>query len=304
MSEYRELAAREQLTRSIIDSAESRTAVLGPDGTIVAVNAPWEAFVTSGAGCPRIGIGANYLDACESALEECWRDAGTAIRDVIGGGRAVYEFDYVSEVSDGARWYSMSVVPMIDPAQGVLVTHTDVTWRKRRENDLAHRATHDDLTGLPNRTMLQECLWRAAKRAARTGVPMALLFLDLDHFKKINDTCGHEVGDAVLRVIAERLLHAVRPADLVARLGGDEFVVVAEDVMDAQRAGEIAKRLLAACVAPIEHGGRHLRVSPSIGVVLRTADAAMYRAKERGRARYEVHDTSATTGPPAMATGV
>jgi len=314
MSEYRELAAREQLTRSIIDSAEARTAVLDPNGEIVAVNAPWEAFA-SGKGGPRIGIGANYLDAFENAGEDCWQEAAAAIRGVLGGERAVFELDYLSEAADGPRWYSMSVVPMIDPAQGVLVTHTDVTWRKRREDDLTRRATHDDLTGLPNRTLLHECLWRATKRASRTGVPMALLFLDLDHFKSINDTFGHAAGDVVLRIVADRLVHAVRPADLVSRLGGDEFVVVAEDVGDAHTAAEIAKRLLASCEAPIEAVGEQLRVSPSIGVVLsvdaaepgvllRRADAAMYRAKERGRARYEVHDTSATSGPPVLAAGV
>jgi diguanylate cyclase (GGDEF)-like protein/PAS domain S-box-containing protein len=315
MSEYRELAAREQLTRSIIDSTDARTAVLDPQGTIVAVNAQWEGFVTSGAGCPRIGLGANYLDACVSAGEDHWRFAGAAIREVLGGQRAVYEFDYLSEVTDGPRWYSMSVVPMVDPTQGVLVTHTDVTWRKRREDDLTHRATHDDLTGLPNRTVLHERLRRATKRSERTGAPMALLFVDLDDFKTVNDTFGHEAGDIVLQRIAERLVHAMRPADLVTRLGGDEFVVVAEDVQDSMRAGEIAKRLLAACAPPILHGASRLFVSPSIGVVLwagdaepagllRAADAAMYRAKARGRARYEVHDTSATAGSPVLASGV
>ncbi len=315
MSEYRELAAREQLSRSILDSADARTAMLDPDGEIVAVNAPWAAFVKSGVGCPRIGVGANYLDACETAGDDAWRTAGTAIREVLDGARAVYEFDYISEVADGPRWYSMSVVPMIDPAQGVLVTHTDVTWRKHREHDLTHRATHDELTGLPNRTLLHERMSRATKRSLATGVPTALFFLDLDDFKEINDTHGHDAGDMVLRAVADRLLHAMRPADLVTRLGGDEFVVVAEDVTDAHRAAEIAKRLLAACAAPTIVGTEELRVTPSIGVVLsaditdpgallRCADAAMYRAKEHGGARYEVHDTSATAGSPALAAGV
>jgi len=140
---------------------------------------------------------------------------------------------------------------------------------------------------------------------------MAVLFLDLDDFKLVNDTYGHDVGDAVLRVLAERLLHAVRPADLVTRLGGDEFVVVAEEVADVRRASEIARRLLAACDAPILAGAAPLLVSPSIGVVLagrgiepaallRSADAAMYRAKEQGRARFEVVDLAAgAAGLPA-----
>lgn len=307
MSEYRELAAREQLTRNILDSADARTAALGPDGRIVAVNAPWEAFTASGQGCPRTGMGSDYLDACENAGDESWRRAGAGIREVLAGRREVYEVDYPGSGPDGPRWYTMSVVPMIDPTQGVLVTHTDVTWRKQREDDLTHRATHDDLTGLPNRSQLHDGLWRAATRARRTGVPMALLFLDLDEFKSVNDTFGHEVGDVVLRVVADRLVHAVRPADLVTRLGGDEFVIVAEEVADVPRASEIARRLLAACEAPIECAGRQLRVTPSIGVVLsagtsepgallRAADQAMYRAKEAGRACFDIVDVTTLPG--------
>ncbi len=299
MSEYRELAAREQLTRSIIDSADARTAVLGPDGTIVAVNAPWEAYLADGVGCPLIGEGDNYLVACARADQEAWRQAGAGIREVLAGRRPILELDYRTESGDGPRWHNMSVVPMIDPTLGVLVTHTDVTWRKRREDDLTHRANHDDLTGLPNRTYFNDELGRAIARANRTGVPMALLFLDLDHFKAINDRHGHEVGDRVLHSVAQRLLHAVRPTDLVARLGGDEFVVLADEIGDAQRAAEIARRLLGACEAPIEVDGHRVLVTPSIGLVLshrdvepsallRAADAAMYRAKECGRARYEV----------------
>jgi len=311
MSEYRELAARVELTRAIIDSTDARTAVLDATGEIVAVNAQWKAFIDSGPGCPLIDIGSNYVAACDAATDGRWRAASAGIRDVLSGVRPVFEVDYESELAEGPRWFNMSVMPMVEPAEGVLVTHTDVTWRKRREDDLTHRATHDELTGLPNRRLLHEGLRRAVQRAGRTGSRMAVLFLDLDDFKSVNDTYGHDVGDAVLRVIAERLLHAVRPADLVTRLGGDEFVVVAEELADVRRASEIARRLLAACDAPILAGAAPLLVSPSIGVVLagrgiepaallRSADAAMYRAKEQGRARFEVVDLAAgAAGLPA-----
>jgi diguanylate cyclase (GGDEF)-like protein/PAS domain S-box-containing protein len=315
LSEYRELAAREQLTRSILDSADARTAVLDPDGTIVAVNAPWQAFSDAGEGCPRIGVGANYLAACDVAEDATWRRAGEGIRAVLSGERAVFELDYRGTVGADQRWYSMSVVRMIDPTQGVLVTHTDVTWRKRREDDLTHRATHDHLTGLPNRAHLHDGLRRSAQRSARSGTPLAVLFVDLDDFKEVNDAHGHEVGDAVLRVVADRLLHAVRPADLVTRLGGDEFVVVAEEVGDTGRAAEIARRLLAACDAPITVGAAELRVSPSIGVVLaggaaepaallRAADAAMYRAKDRGRGCFEVGELEPAGAAPVFPTRI
>jgi diguanylate cyclase (GGDEF)-like protein/PAS domain S-box-containing protein len=311
LSAYRELAERERLSRRALDSAEARTAVLGPDGTIVAVNAPWRSFVESARDGARVGVGSNYLAACDAATGDCWREAGIGIREVLSGARAVYEIDYLTETADGPRWYSMSVVPLVEAAEGALVSHTDVTWRKRREVDLTHKATHDALTGLPNRTLLNDCVRQASARAGRGGAPMALFFLDLDDFKVVNDTFGHHVGDVVLRGLAERLLHAVRPVDVVARLGGDEFVVVAEEISDAHGAAEIARRLLAACDAPIEAAGRPLRVSPSIGVVissgaadpedlLRQADAAMYRAKERGRAQFEIVELPTAAERPVL----
>jgi diguanylate cyclase (GGDEF)-like protein/PAS domain S-box-containing protein len=307
MSENRELAAREQLSRSMLDSGDARTAVVDPDGTIVAVNAAWQAHPAPAAGCDSPGVGANYLHACDSAREECWREAGAGIREVLAGDRAVFEFDYTTEHGDEPRWFSMSVVPLADPARGAVVSHTDVTWRKRREVDLNHKAMHDPLTGLPNRRLLGEHLRQATVRANRSGTAMAVFFLDLDRFKDINDNFGHDVGDAALAGIAGRLVHAVRPSDVVTRFGGDEFVVVAEEVGDAHGATEIARRLLAACETPVPAAGRLLRVSPSIGValsgsagdpedLLRAADAAMYRAKERGRGTFELFSAADRSG--------
>ncbi len=215
---------------------------------------------------------------------------------MLAGRRPILELDYRTESGDGPRWHNMSVVPMIDPTLGVLVTHTDVTWRKRREDDLTHRANHDDLTGLPNRTYLNDELGRAIARANRTGVPMALLFLDLDHFKSINDRYGHEAGDRVLHSVAQRLLHAVRPTDLVARLGGDEFVVLADEIGDVQRAAEIARRLLSACEAPIEVDGHHVLVTPSIGLVLSPPRRRAQRATA-GRGRRHVPGQGVRPGP-------
>jgi diguanylate cyclase (GGDEF)-like protein/PAS domain S-box-containing protein len=173
-----------------------------------------------------------------------------------------------------------------EPA-GFVIVNRDMTEQRRKE----HQATHDTLTGLANRARAADGLRRALGRAAGDGSTLAVLFLDLDGFKQVNDQLGHEAGDEVLRVTAARLAGAVRRNDLLARLGGDEFMVVAEDVGDTG-AAILGRRLLAATSAPIVIGDAAVTVLPSIGIALsrggrddpdelvRVADAAMYRAKQ------------------------
>jgi len=177
----------------------------------------------------------------------------------------------------------------------------DLTERAEVERLLAHEASHDHLTGLPNRLELNRRL-EAAVRGASPARAVAVMFLDLDRFKVVNDSLGHEWGDALLVEVAERLRGAARPTDLVVRLGGDEFVVVCPDLDDAAEARKIARRLLDAVAEPIRHDGTTFSVSASIGVavvtdpttsssvVLRNADTAMYRAKRTGRARVAFFD--------------
>ncbi|GIU83836.1 MAG: bifunctional diguanylate cyclase/phosphodiesterase [Acidimicrobiales bacterium] len=179
----------------------------------------------------------------------------------------------------------------------------DITERKLREEQLAHRALHDELTGLPNRALLLDRLEQALARSRRSGDPVAVLFLDLDRFKNVNDEYGHAAGDDLLAAVAHRLRSVVRPSDTVARLGGDEFVVVCEAV-DETKALDLAQRLLATLEdEPFRVARNRLRVTASIGVatavdptsthpeaLLRDADAAMYRAKDLGRARIERFD--------------
>jgi diguanylate cyclase (GGDEF)-like protein len=173
---------------------------------------------------------------------------------------------------------------------------------------LAHRATHDELTDLGNRTYFTDRARHALARAARTHGALAVLFLDIDGFKRVNDTLGHGVGDDLLRVIAQRLRDSIRPDDTVARLGGDEFILLLED-HDAAQAVAVAARVLADLRAPVALAGRNLLIDASIGIVpatgahdsvedlLRSADIAMYRAKAQGKGRFEVF-------APAMAAAV
>jgi len=176
-----------------------------------------------------------------------------------------------------------------------------------------HLAEHDALTGLPNRALLLERLRHALPRTLRSDRTIALLFLDLDRFKAINDTWGHEAGDQVLCTIAARIDESLRPFDTVARLGGDEFVVLCEDVAGEDAAMEIARRLRASLARPIDIGGEYLAVSASVGValpdgmsedpeeLLHAADTAMYRAKRRGRGASELASPALRAGATARA---
>jgi diguanylate cyclase (GGDEF)-like protein len=169
--------------------------------------------------------------------------------------------------------------------------------------ELTRRALHDPLTGLPNRTLLEDRMAMALAGQRRNGSVLAVLFCDLDHFKVVNDTYGHDGGDDVLVTMAQRLAHAVRATDTVSRLGGDEFVVLCPDLDNEFELTEVIERILRLLSDPLEIDGQPLSVSGSIGVsfvgagtqttatslgdLLREADAAMYRAKANGRNRWE-----------------
>jgi diguanylate cyclase (GGDEF)-like protein/PAS domain S-box-containing protein len=179
----------------------------------------------------------------------------------------------------------------------------DISAERAAQAKLEHQALHDPLTGLANRDLLMDRLAHALARSARSGERTLVMFCDLDRFKDVNDSMGHEAGDVVLVAVADRLRAAVRPGDTVARLGGDEFVVVAEAVSTLHDQSALAARVQAVLDEPVAVEGREVRGGASIGVaiagpnddarsVLREADAAMYRAKARGRGRYEMsHET-------------
>jgi diguanylate cyclase (GGDEF)-like protein len=174
--------------------------------------------------------------------------------------------------------------------------------RKRAQLQLAHQALHDALTGLPNRALFLDRLERSLMRGERRPVPVAVLFLDVDTFKLINDSLGHEAGDDLLVQLARRLEGVVRPSDTVARFGGDEFTILCEQLASEYDAVAIARRVAEEIRHPFTVEGHELFVTASVGIaytqspesdpttLVRNADAAMYRAKERGGARYEVFD--------------
>jgi diguanylate cyclase (GGDEF)-like protein/PAS domain S-box-containing protein len=176
---------------------------------------------------------------------------------------------------------------------------TDITERKEAEERIRYMAHHDALTGLPNRTLFRDRVGQAIAQAHRNRSQVATLFVDLDHFKDINDSLGHQAGDRLLRLAGERLHACLREGDSVARLGGDEFVINLPALADSNDAMLVAGKVLEALREPFVVGGRELHVSGSIGIslypadgedtetLMRAADAAMYHAKERGRDNYQ-----------------
>ncbi|HEX3623026.1 MAG TPA: EAL domain-containing protein [Acidimicrobiales bacterium] len=180
----------------------------------------------------------------------------------------------------------------------------DLSERKRFEGQLASQALHDRLTGLPNRVLLRDRVQHALARAGRRGASVALLIADIDRFKVVNESLGHDGGDRLLVAVAERLTEKLRPGDTVARMGGDEFALLCEDVTGYEEAVAIASRVLAAFDQPFIVQEADISLTASVGVavgalhgpapelLLRDADVAMYRAKQGGRARFEVFDES------------
>lgn len=203
-----------------------------------------------------------------------------------------------------------TITPMHDPVSGALIgavaTFQDTTTAHELARTLVRQAQHDALTGLPNRLLLQDRLHQALQLARRTGGCLAVMFLDLDHFKQVNDRQGHDVGDELLRWVAQSVLGAVRASDTVCRLGGDEFVVLLPQIHVAEDAAEVARHILAAVSQPYWIGAVRLQMSFSIGIavfpddgddeaaLMRRADTAMYAAKREGRNGlrfHRAHDT-------------
>ncbi len=292
------LAASEARFRAIVDNSTDIIAVLQPDGE-------WTA---SDAGTRQLGYPKGFdPDGGVFALvhPDDMATAVEALTEVLDGRRGPHDAIElrIRDAEGGYHFYECVGQNLGDDTAvgGVVITARNVDRRKALEAQLARDATHDALTGLLNRAAFMVRLERALARRDAASESTALLFLDLDRFKQVNDTLGHVAGDALLIEISARIQRAVRAADTVARLGGDEFVVLCEDIDAPERALEIADRIAAAVEERVLIGEREAFVGASIGVafanpeqtasdLMRDSDAAVYRAKREGRSRVERFD--------------
>jgi diguanylate cyclase (GGDEF)-like protein/PAS domain S-box-containing protein len=224
---------------------------------------------------------------------------------VFKTGKATKNFPYEIIGTDGTvASAEFSIFPKLDKEGKVCgfrgVAH-DITERKQAEEKIQYMATHDALTGLPNRLMFSQMLNRAIQSAKRNQRQFAVLFIDLDRFKIINDTLGHEAGDQLLQEIGARLKQTLRAADLAARLGGDEFIILIEEVSDANHVATVAHKIITSIIKPLTLMGQECRITASIGIsiypkdaedeqsLMKNADLAMYLAKEEGKNNYQFY---------------
>jgi diguanylate cyclase (GGDEF)-like protein/PAS domain S-box-containing protein len=207
---------------------------------------------------------------------------------------------------DGTELWMVASISLVRDSDGnpeyFISTVQDATERKIAQQRLEQQAYHDGLTGLPNRELMEDRLAQVLNQARRRGIEAAVLFIDLDHFKQVNDSLGHAVGDALLREAAERLRSCVRAADTVARMGGDEFVVLLSEVSRAQDAAIVASKIVERISRPFLIEGQTAFVTASVGIatfpsdgvigdaLLKNADAAMFRAKQTGRNSFKSYN--------------
>jgi len=292
-----ELSKSEERSRSLVRYSSDIITILDADGTVRYVSPAVERVMGYK---PEEQVGTNAFDTIHPDDRE---QALATFAEVLKRPGLHPPLEFRVPHKDGSWRYLEHVVNNLldDPAvRAVVVNSWDVTERKALEEQLRHQAFHDPLTGLPNRALFMDRLEHALSRAKRRGSNVAVLFIDLDNFKVINDSLGHKAGDQLLKAVAERLKDCVRPEDTAARLGGDEFTILVEGIAGGGDVARIAVRIVEILQPPFTLEEQEVFATVSTGIalnsptqeqaadLLRHADLAMYRAKHRGKARYEV----------------
>lgn len=284
-----------QLAASVFETASEAMLVTDPDNRIITVNPAFTA--TTGYALHEIvGKDPRFLSSGKQGAEfyqKMWHSLNTVGR---------WSGELWNKRKNGelfAEWLSVNTIFNEDGSKRMhLAIFSDVTEKKQADEIIWRQANFDLLTQLPNRRMFRDRLDHEIKMAHRTGSSLALLFIDLDHFKQVNDTMGHEIGDLLLIKAAERMNNSVRESDTVARMGGDEFTAILPQVDSPDDANRVAQSILSSLEKPFELNGLTVNISGSVGVAVYPADAkdidelikqadnAMYLAKNKGRGRY------------------
>lgn len=294
------LVASERLYRALAANSSDAVLMLDADGVIMN-HAPALAALVGHPGEDTLGHRAlDFVAATDDVTPNLFNEA------LLSPGVVMSGESHIRRPDDSELWLSTRAVNLLDDpdVRGIVVNVHDITARKQSEDDLLHQAFHDSLTGLANRALFRDRVNHALSRSGRSGFDPAVIYVDLDGFKNVNDMLGHEAGDAVLKEVADRLWAVVRLGDTVARLGGDEFAILVEESGRVHEEAEaIADRTLQALAAPIALGDREVKLSASIGIaygdfiatassLLRDADVAMYQAKTTGKARWMVFEST------------
>lgn len=286
LDQDQQIARHAALLQATMDATPDGLLVLDLDGQVQQVNHPFTALWRQTGPLP--AVGAALLSVLRAQL--CIPDAL-----VLDATRPVPHTTLL-ELRDGrCVEYLGRPYQLQGHSAGAVYHFRDVTDRERSTRLIRHQALHDSLSGLPNRLQFSQALVRAVEASRATQTSLAVLFVDLDHFKRVNDVLGHDCGDELLRQAARRLAHCLRQGDLIARWGGDEFTVLAPQVTSPDEAAALAGRIVQSLEQPFHVGGHVLQISASVGLaryptdgddgqtLLRRADVALYRAKDGGR---------------------
>jgi diguanylate cyclase (GGDEF)-like protein/PAS domain S-box-containing protein len=310
-----DVTERAQMIKALSESEERyRTILAEIEEGYYEVNLAGDFTFVNDAICCQLGysreelIGMNYL---AYVLKEEAKGIYKAWNKVYRTGKSLKSYPFTAIKKDGTQVFLESSISPLRSNEGRIIgfrsISRDVTEHKQFERRLEEMATHDSLTGLPNRLLLSDRFTVALALSRRTRNRLAILMLDLDRFKAVNDSLGHGVGDQLLKAVGKRLVNTMRKSDTIARVGGDEFVVVLPQISQADEAAKLAQRILEAFREPFVCDSHRLHITTSIGVavypehgediesLLKNADTAMYWAKEQGRSIYKLYDAEAFT---------
>jgi diguanylate cyclase (GGDEF)-like protein/PAS domain S-box-containing protein len=287
----------------VLDNISQGMVVVGPDYAVLAFNKQFEDLFRLQQGI--VEVGRDFRDIIKE-----WADATGQTGDVLE--RTLreldmptsFEYEFPQTIQGINRWCFLTHNPL--SSKGFVRTYSDITARKKADEQHLYDAFHDPLTGLPNRALFMDRLQHVITALQRRPVTpnYAVFFLDMDRFKIINDSLGHAIGDQLLVVVGRKLADCIRPGDTIARLGGDEFAILLENIIDLAFTVNVAERIQKKLAVPIDIKNHKIFTSISIGIalsssgyerpeqVLRDADIAMYEAKGRGNGSYEIFDTA------------